>query len=164
MYDKLNKAGHYINSVYSVVGSVFLALIIISCSVQTFTRYVLNDSQVWTEETARYAFVWAIVLGTTVVTRNWSHASLDFVVKKMPPAMQRAFDAATYLLVMVCGVAMVIYGMQLVIKVWGSVSTACHYPISMVYLSIPVSGIAIAYHSFVHFLGVYLKKEKGVES
>ncbi|MBQ2959817.1 MAG: TRAP transporter small permease [Oscillospiraceae bacterium] len=164
MYDKLDKAGYYINKAYSIIGAIFLSIIIVSCSVQTFTRYVLNDSQVWTEETARYAFVWTIMLGATVVTRNWSHASLDFVVKKFSIPVQRVFEALTYLLVMACGVVMVIYGVQLVVKVWGSVSTACHYPISLVYLSIPVSGIAIAYHSFVHFLGVWFKKEKGAEN
>lgn len=164
MYQKLDKAGQFINKIYSVIGAAFLVLIIVSCTVQTFTRYVLNNSQVWTEETARYAFVWFVMLGATVVTRNWSHASLDFVVNKFPITLQRVFEAATYLLVMLCGVVMVIYGTQLVVKVWGSVSTACHYPISLVYLSIPVSGVAIAYHSFVHFLGVYFKKEKGAES
>ena len=164
MYKKLDRAGYYINKFYSITGALFLAVIIISCSAQTFTRYVLNDSQVWTEETARYAFVWTVMFGATVVTRNWSHASLDFVVKMFRPSIQKIFEAVTYFLVMACGIVMVIYGMQLVLKVWGSVSTACHYPISLVYLSIPVSGIAIAYHSFVHFLGVYFNKEKGDES
>ncbi|MBU1174268.1 MAG: TRAP transporter small permease [Alphaproteobacteria bacterium] len=51
---------------------------------QFFTRYVLNDSIAWTEETARYFMILLTFLGSVSAIRRGSHITLEFFVRAVP--------------------------------------------------------------------------------
>jgi TRAP-type C4-dicarboxylate transport system permease small subunit len=56
---------------------------------QFFTRYVLNDSQAWTEEIARYGLMWLVFIGGAVVTRKNSHIAVELLSNIMKPGPRR---------------------------------------------------------------------------
>jgi len=56
---------------------------------QFFTRYVLNDSQAWTEEIARYGLMWVVFIGGAVVTRKNSHIAVELLSNVMKPGPLR---------------------------------------------------------------------------
>jgi len=58
--------------------------------VQFFTRYVLNDSQAWTEEIAIYLLMVLAFTGSAIGVRRNSHIHIEFFYQFMPPAMSRA--------------------------------------------------------------------------
>src|SRR6186713_3179463 len=57
---------------------------------QFFTRYVLNDSQAWTEEIARYGLMWVVFIGGVMVTRRNTHIAVELLSNVMKPGPARA--------------------------------------------------------------------------
>lgn len=60
---KLNQA---VDAVYMSISILLLIILVIASALQVFTRYVLNNSLVGTEEVARYCFIWMSMLGGSV--------------------------------------------------------------------------------------------------
>lgn len=56
---------------------LYLVLIIF---VEVFRRYVLGDSSMWGEETARYAFVWMTYLAAAQGVKDRSHLAIDTLI------------------------------------------------------------------------------------
>ena len=64
-----------------------VAILVIPVSLQIFSRYTaLIPSYIWTEEMARFCFIWSIMLGAMIGIREGTH----FVVDLWPPLNPRA--------------------------------------------------------------------------
>ena len=65
--------------VYSAVGLVALVLVIVFAFLQVVARYLLPQAPTWTEEGARYAFIWMSMMGASAAARHCSNASVDLL-------------------------------------------------------------------------------------
>lgn len=55
-----------------------MGLMIIPVSLQIFSRYTgFIPRYIWTEEAARFCFIWIIVLGATIAVREGTHFEVD---------------------------------------------------------------------------------------
>ena len=62
----------------SVLLVVTVTILIIPVSLQIFSRYTaLIPSYIWTEEMARFFFIWMIMLGAMVGIRDGAHFDVD---------------------------------------------------------------------------------------
>jgi TRAP-type C4-dicarboxylate transport system permease small subunit len=55
------------------------AAMVVACTAQVIWRYLFNDPLVWSEELARYLFIWISYLSAWVAWKNRSHIALDAV-------------------------------------------------------------------------------------
>ena len=83
---------------YFLVCATF-AVLIFACVLQIFTRFVLNNSLSWTEELARYAFIWSNFLGAAICTQKESHATVTAVTDLLPAKAQTVLKMAVSLIV-----------------------------------------------------------------
>lgn len=81
---KYSKVLDVIQKIYKLLMIVFMAVLTATIIVSVFWRYVLDNPIVWTEQLARFMFVWAIMLGIPVYYRNGLATYLDLVVEKFP--------------------------------------------------------------------------------
>lgn len=58
---------------------VLIALMMVIVLIQVFFRYVLNNSLVWPEETARFMMVWMTFMAAPIAYRTGSNVSLDML-------------------------------------------------------------------------------------
>lgn len=65
---------------------------------QFYTRYVLNDSLIWTEEAARYLLILACFVGSVSAVRRGSHITLEFFIRKAPPKIGKAMAVVSQLI------------------------------------------------------------------
>src|SRR4051812_42947652 len=65
---------------------------------QVFTRYVTEDPFIWTEELARYLFVWIALIGGAAAVRTNGHFGLD-VLRRHIPAVRVALGLVTMVIV-----------------------------------------------------------------
>ena len=71
---------------FLIVGFVAMTLVIF---LQVIFRYFLLQSLSWSEEVARYLFVWLTFLGASVVARSQSHITVESVVNRIKPESLR---------------------------------------------------------------------------
>jgi TRAP-type C4-dicarboxylate transport system permease small subunit len=51
---------------------------------QVCARYVLGDPLIWSEEAARYLFVWVSMVGAALALREGGHFGLDLLIRRAP--------------------------------------------------------------------------------
>ena len=65
------------------------------------SRYVFHFSIAWTEEFARFLFLWGSLFGAAAAFKEQGHGGLPILVERLPPAGRRAFEVLCFLLVTV---------------------------------------------------------------
>ena len=59
---------------------------------QIFYRYVFNNPLIWSEQVARYCFLWGVMLAVPLVYRNNADICFDLLKEKFPKAVQGAIN------------------------------------------------------------------------
>ncbi|MEI3347983.1 MAG: TRAP transporter small permease [Dysosmobacter sp.] len=123
---------------------VFLALMSIIIVLQVFFRYVLNNSLSWSEELARYLFIWMIYVGISYGVKLDKHICVDAVYTFMPKGIKRGYAIVAYVLFLIFAVAIIYYGILVVgMQITsGQVSPAMGLPMQYVYVA-PVVGMVL---------------------
>ncbi|WP_300022505.1 TRAP transporter small permease [Oscillibacter sp.] len=129
--------------------------------VQVFFRYVLNNSLSWSEEMARYLFIWMIYIGISYGVKMDKHICVDAVYAIMPKKAQHPYAIVAYGLFLVFAIAIVYYG-DLVVGMQitsGQVSPAMGIPMQYVYAA-PVVGMILTTIRLIQSIGGEVKAMK----
>lgn len=124
--------------------SIFLiilsAIMVVVIFVQVFMRYVMQNSLSWTEELARYCFIWLIYIGISYGVKKQRHISVDAILLLFKERGKIIFSIIANLLFLTFAIFVVIYGYDISSKLlaWGQKSPANQIPMGIVYLAAPV--------------------------
>lgn len=106
---------------------------------QVVFRYVIAAPLAWSEELARYCFVWIVFLGGAIGLSRGIHLGVDLIVNLMPAPIRRGLDALTSALI-ACFAGTVIYASYPVLTMnMFQRSPALGLQMSWIYIAIPVS-------------------------
>lgn len=138
----------FYSRVLSALVVATLAILIIPVSMQIFSRFThIIPHYIWTEEMARFLFVWTIMLGATLGVREGSHLVVDI----WPPLSKRA-DAALRLLsniaILIVALVFVWAGYEFTAFAWHRISELAEMPLWIIHAAWPVAGV-----SWLMFLG-----------
>ncbi|MDR3983605.1 MAG: TRAP transporter small permease [Dysosmobacter sp.] len=130
-----------IEKMLCVIALALMSAVIVA---QVFCRYVLNSSLSWSEELARYLFIWMIYIGISYGVKLDKHICVDAVYSFAPKSIKRYYAIVSYLLFLLFAVAMVYYGILVVgMQISsGQVSPAMGVPMQYVYAA-PVVGFVL---------------------
>ena len=108
--------------------------------VQVVMRYVFGNSLSWSEELARYLFVWQIWIGVSYAARNRTHLRITLVRDRMSPETQKILELVITAIWIGFGVFVAFKGFTLVMKVarFSQLSSALQLPMMYVHLAVPV--------------------------
>ena len=120
---------------------------------QIFYRYVLTQPLYWSEELARYLFVWLSILGATLGLQRSGHFGLDILFLKLPGKGRRYTKFLIHLLMGVVILVILIQGITLVQKTALQDSPAMEIPMSWAYACLPIGAALMA----VHLLTIFFK-------
>lgn len=125
-------------------GAIAAAIVMtVMIFLQVIYRYVLGDSLSFSEELARYMFVWSVGLGSALALRNRAHIGVELVVERLPqPLVKPAKLLAGVLNLFFFGI-LIRYGCEMVAVTMDQESAALSLPMGYVYLSLPVSGAVL---------------------
>jgi len=113
---------------------------------QVFYRYVLSQPLQWSEELARYLFVWLSILGAALALQKKGHFGLDLFVKRFSSRSHPMVQIPAYLLMGVVVFVMLFQGIILVQKTTLQESPAMGISMGWAYAALPVGGALMAIH------------------
>ena len=123
----------------SVERLVFAALVglfgamVVACTAQVIWRYLFNDPLVWSEELARYLFIWISYISAWVAWRNRSHIALDAVTYLNSRAMNMWTNRIVEVLVVGYCLYTLLASFQIVGITHSQPSAVLELPMSVVY-------------------------------
>ena len=95
----------FLGAAEKAFGVLLIATMVVTISIQVFTRYALNWPLVWVEELATYCFIWGAFVGAALGHKHQRHIRIESFVPRLPPrgrtAMRIAANLLTILLCMV---------------------------------------------------------------
>jgi TRAP-type C4-dicarboxylate transport system permease small subunit len=138
--------GYYRLLDWLLAGTV--GILIIPVTVQIISRYTeLFPHYIWTEEMARFLFIWMVMLGSMIGVREGSHFVVD-VLPDLPPRANAALEIVTNLFVLVFALVFVWWGVRFVRFGWDQTSELAELPMGFIFIAWPIAGV-----TWVLFLG-----------
>ncbi len=125
-----------------------VAILVIPVSLQIFSRYTaLIPSYIWTEEMARFLFIWTIMIGAMIGVRESTHFEVD-----LWPQLSRRGEAMVRLAgrlgVLAAALVFVWAGLEFTKFAWNRISELAELPLWLIHVAWPVTGL-----TWIVFLG-----------
>ncbi len=117
------------------------AAILVTMILQVAFRYLLNAPLVWTEELARYLYIWACFLGAPIALRRGNHIAITLAVERLPPRGVRLVALATQAAAIFFLLHLAIQGTRLALRSHSLMAITVPIPWSVIYLAAPVSAV-----------------------
>jgi TRAP-type C4-dicarboxylate transport system permease small subunit len=134
-----------IHFLLKVVLGLLVTGLLIPVSMQVLSRYTgLIPRYLWTEEIARFCFIWMIMVGAICAVRDGTHFDVDVLPRsanEKVEALKRIFVSA--MLAVVAG-TFLWYGWQLMLFGWNQTSEIAELPMNWIYGAWPLAGILFA--------------------
>lgn len=124
---------------YLLVGSLVVTVTIIF--IQVIMRYVFNSSLSWSEELARYIFIWQIWLGASIGVRDKKHIKVELIFGLVKGRGKKVIDIIASFIWLTFSIFITVNGTQLVLDLVqkGALSSGMRIPLYFVYASLPLS-------------------------
>ncbi len=123
-------------------------------------RYVLNAPLVWTEEAARYLYIWACYLGAAVALRRGNHIAITLVLERLPRRLGGAVALGSQALALLFLGALIVLGVQLMARTHTIEAITLPIPWSVIYAAAPV-GAALMLLQTLETMGRAVRELRG---
>ena len=118
-----------------------VAILIIPVSLQIFSRYTdLIPSYIWTEEMARFLFIWMIMIGAMLGVREGTHFEVD-LWPQMGPRATALLNIVSGLFVLLFAFVFVWWGIEFTRFAWNRISELAELPLWLIHLPWPLTGL-----------------------
>ena len=117
-----------------------VAILVIPVSLQIFSRYTaIIPSYIWTEEMARFLFIWTIMIGAMIGVRELTHFEVD-VLPQLPPRGEAFARLLGRLGVLAAAIIFITAGIQFTRFAWNRTSELADLPLWLIHVAWPVTG------------------------
>ncbi len=148
-----------------ISSAIFIALFFIILW-QVFGRTPILTGPVWTEELARWLWVWMALIGIGAVEKGNAHLRMGFLTAMLPAGIQRAIDLLTDLIYLGLALHLIWIAYNSVLRTWNYESVSLPTTDAVLYASALVATILIV-HRVARRLGTNLglggRKKEGVQ-
>ncbi len=142
----LDKICGAVNLLAETLVGALMAVMILDIFVQVVFRYALESSLSWSEELARYLFVWVIFVGASVAVRRGQHIALNALTGALPKPL-RAFATALTLIAFIAFLLLLTWvSIPLIVNARFTVSSELEIPIAWVYVAAPIGSLLSVLH------------------
>jgi TRAP-type C4-dicarboxylate transport system permease small subunit len=135
----------------SVLLGASVAILVIPVTLQMISRLTgLIPAWIWTEEMARFFFIWMVMLGAMVGVRDGSHFDVD-VWPELKPRTNAALRLVSMVFVLIFALVFVWYGIKFVQFGWNQSSELADLPMAWIFVAWPLTGVTWLLFGFERF-------------
>lgn len=146
------KVLNVIERILEGICTVFVGVIVVVLFYAVVMRYGFHKPPAWSIEVSRFMFLWLVMFGAALVTREKSHIEIDFIANLVPLKI-RFFWLNFLRLVMLsfCGV-LVYYGLKILPIVGQANTPTLEMSMGWLYASVPAGGILMGLYILELFI------------
>ena len=152
MRNSLLAAKKYVDKALDVFAVGLFILIFAVVLLQVFMRYALGSPLVWSEELARYLFIWVAFIGWVFATRSGTHIKISAVFDALPKGFQKVVGAFNNSLIFLFNGILAILGFRMVEKSFDIPTVTLFFTYGFVYVIVPVSCLLIAFYAAINLV------------
>ena len=131
--------GAYCN-LLNVLLVVSVGALLLPVTLQMISRLTgLIPAWIWTEEMARFLFIWMVMLGAMIGVREGTHFEVD-VWPEMKPRANAALGLVSMIFVLITALIFVYYGVKFVQFGWNQTSELADLPMAWIFVAWPLTG------------------------
>ena len=153
---RLKKAA---SSFWEVILAACVVILCVGVFVQVLLRYAIKVSFPPMEEIVSISFIYTIFIGAAVGMKRLQHLEIDFLLKRIPRGLQKAFRLGIFAATAIFLVFVVKEGTVFLFDSYGQTTTYLNLPISYSYAAIPLSGILMLYYLCRHGIALFRGKD-----
>lgn len=130
---------------------IFLVILMIAAvaivTMQVVTRYILEVPLPWSEEIARYMFLWLTWVGSAYATKERKHVRIDVIYDRLKPGVKKVCDVISTIVWIGFLVMMSYLSIKLTSSVasGGQIAIGSGLPMWVPYASIPVGMVLMLF-------------------
>jgi TRAP-type C4-dicarboxylate transport system permease small subunit len=134
-----------------VLLAVSVLILIIPVSLQIFSRFTaIIPHYIWTEELARFLFVWTVMIGAMIGVRESTHFEVD-LLPQLPPRLEAVARLTGRLGVLALAIVFVYAGIAFTRFAWNRISELAELPLWLIHIAWPITGL-----TWLAFLGEHI--------
>lgn len=138
----------------TVLLALSVAILVVPVALQMVSRYTdLIPAYIWTEEMARFLFIWMIMIGAMIGVRESAHFEVD-----VWPTLPRRGEAVVRILarlgILAMALVFVVGGIEFTRFAWYRTSELAELPLWLIHIAWPVAGV-----TWIVFVGEQLVDE-----
>jgi TRAP-type C4-dicarboxylate transport system permease small subunit len=142
--EEVIRMSRFFDLVEKALDAILILMMVVmgsSIFIQVFSRYIVNRPTSWSEELARYLFVWITFLGGAVVIRKRRHVDVSFLTDRLPRRVTAVLYLIADLAVLFFLGALAWAGFGITGVAHRQLSAAMEFPMSFAYGAMPVGAV-----------------------
>ena len=155
MWQKLDRFFEIVDKIFVWLSFLVLGGMTLLISLQVFFRYVLHAPLAWTEELARFGFIWMTFFAGYLGARRAQHIGVELIQNLFPATVKKIMKFISALVASAFFLMVVYYLVTLWKKLAMQTSAALNIPMNWIYLGMLVGcffiGIAYLYEAICIF-------------
>ena len=147
---------------------ITVGIMVIVMIYQVILRYCFSSANSWSEELARYLFIYDVMIAAAIATRKNSHLQVDFLINLLKPRLKYIFTIVATLAGMVFLGFLFNYSLTLCQTAASNISAGLKISMSIPYACMPIGAVLMLLTSLevvlknISSIGALNKKEVGV--
>ena len=143
-----------IHLVLKVLLATLIAGLLIPVTMQILSRFTgIIPRYIWTEEIARFCFVWMIMIGAMCAVRDGTHFDLDVLPPALNPKVEAAKRIFVHLMILLVGLVFIWYGWDFIEFGWFQTSEIAELPMNWIFAAWPIAGFLFFVFSVEKIVG-----------
>lgn len=119
-----------------------LVLLLIPVLIQVLSRFIpFIPRYIWTEEIARFAFIWIILIGSSIAVRDQTHFHVD-LLPRFSAEREHILRILLLMFMLLLAIVFVIGGYQFALFGATQASEISGLPMLTIYIAWPIAGLS----------------------
>jgi TRAP-type C4-dicarboxylate transport system permease small subunit len=154
----LKKMDTLVIKITDILTIVMMFLLVFMVSFQVLNRFILHWPAAWTEEMARYNFVWVSLLGAVSALHYRRQLSVDILTENIKsPKIKRMLGIVAALFVLLFSFILTRTGWQYTKANFNVNCEFGAFPLGIIYAILPITGLLLIYVSVKQLIEEFRK-------